>query len=41
MSQINDAVQEMSHGAEESANSATQLARMAEEMKQTVASFRL
>ena len=41
MTQITTVVQEMSQGAEESASSASQLARMADEMKRTVASFTL
>ena len=41
MSQITEVVQEMSHGAEESAEGANQLATMADEMKRTVASFHL
>ena len=41
MSQITEVLQDMSHGAEESSEAANQLATMADEMKRTVASFRL
>ncbi|MFC3912533.1 methyl-accepting chemotaxis protein [Pseudaeromonas sharmana] len=41
MSQITGVVQDVSQAAEESASAANQLARMADEMKQRVSSFRL